>query len=588
RMRAGLPSDTVFRIINEETRHAVENPVAKVLRDGEAIALANHTALVGRDGRETPVEDSAAPIRAGGGPVSGTVLVFRDVTESRRALEARLRLAAIVESSDDAILGLDLDGRVASWNRGAERLYGWTAEEMIGRTLSVLMPPGLGDESPAILGRIARGERIENLETRRVRKDGGLAEVSLTVSPIRDADGKVVGASKTARDITARKQAEEALREEDRRKTEFLAVLAHELRNPLAPLRHGLEVLRRAAADPEEADRTRAAMERQVKHLVRLVDDLLDVSRINRGKIVLRKERVGLASVVEQALGVCGQGVREDRRLAVSLPETPAWLDADATRLSQALCNLLGNAVKYGGPGGRIWLEASTEGGEAVLRVRDEGAGIPPEMLSKVFDLFAQVDRTLERSQGGLGVGLALVKRLVELHGGTVEARSEGFGKGSEFIVRLPLAPAPSATQGGEAVEGSGPLGRHRVLVVDDNADASTALASLLTLLGQEARVARDGQEGVESAESFRPDLVLMDIGMPKLDGFDACRRIREQPWGKGIRIVALTGWGQEEDRRRSREAGFDLHLTKPVEPADLERLLASLERRTDGSSWNP
>ncbi len=570
---AGQPLERVFPIINEYTRQPVENPVRQVIRDKEVVQLANHTSLVARDGREIPVEDTAAPIRGADGDVGGAVLVFRDVTESRRAIEARLHLAAIVESSDDAIIGQDLEGTITSWNRGAERLYGYTAGEAVGRSLSLLVPPDHPNEVPSILERIRRGENIEHFETVRVRKDGGNVDVSLTISPIRNSEGKVTGASKIARDITARK-------EEDRRKNEFLALLAHELRNPLAPIRNGLQVLRLASSDPKAAEQARGMMERQLQHLVRLVDDLLDVSRVSRGKLQLRKERITLSAVVDHALEVCGALVKErEHELTVSLPPEPVYLDADKTRLAQAVCNLLSNAVKYSDPGSPIRLNAAREGDEAVIAVRDFGVGIPPQMLPRVFDLFWQVDRTLEKSQGGLGVGLTIVKRLVEMHGGTVEARSDGPGTGSEFVIRLPVAhPAAGAgsPDGGDAA--SRPAGRHRVLVVDDHADAAGSLGMMLQLMGHEVRTARDGLEGAETAAAWHPDAILLDIGMPRLNGYDACRRIREQPGGKDAFIVALTGWGQEEDKRRSQQAGFDGHLVKPVEPAALEKLLAGLK----------
>jgi PAS domain S-box-containing protein len=570
---AGRPLEQVFRIINEKTRQPVENPVGRVLRGNTVVGLGNHTCLVARGGREVPIEDSAAPIRDRGGAVGGAVLVFRDVTEARRAIEDRLQLAAIVESSDDAIIGHTLDGLITSWNRGAQRLYGYAAEEVVGKPLSVLIPPGHPDEMPEIMARIGRGEFIEHFETQRVRKDGSRLEVSLTISPVRNAEGRIVGGSKIARDITARK-------EEDRRKNEFLALLAHELRNPLAPLRNGLQVMRLAGDNREAVARARTLMERQLHHMVRLIDDLLDVSRISRGKLVLRKERISAANVVAHALEVCGPAVEEaEHDLTVTLPDEPLYMDADKTRLAQALCNLLNNAVKYSEPGSRIGLTVRREGGEAVFRVKDSGAGIPPEMLSRVFELFTQVDRTLEKSQGGLGVGLTIVKRLVEMHGGTVEAHSEGHGKGSEFVIRLPAArePAPPRPPGGADPQGR-PGEQYRVLVADDNVDAADSLGMMLRLMGHEVRTAHNGEEAVQTAEAFHPDVILLDIGMPKLNGYDACRAIRERPWGKGVVLVALTGWGQEEDKRRSKEAGFDRHLVKPVEPASVEKLLTELK----------
>jgi signal transduction histidine kinase/ActR/RegA family two-component response regulator len=423
--------------------------------------------------------------------------------------------------------------------------------------------------------RIRRGEYIERFETQRVRKDGSRVEVSLTISPVRSAEGKIIGASKVARDITARK-------EEDRLKTEFLALLAHELRNPLAPLRNGLQVLRLAGGDRTAAEQARAMMERQLHHLVRLVDDLLDVSRISRGKLQLRKERISLAAVVNHTLEVCGPLVKEKgHQLEVTLPEESVYVDADRTRLAQALCNLLSNAAKYSDPGSRIEFTAERQGDEVVLRVKDTGVGIPPHMLPRVFDLFWQVDRSLEKAQGGLGVGLTIVKRLVELHGGRVEARSEGYGMGSEFLIRLPVALSVAHEPPEAGDEPPRQAARHRVLVVDDNRDAALSLAMMLKIMGHDTQTAHDGLEALDVAAAFRPDVILLDIGMPRLNGYDAARRLRKEPWGKHVVLVAVTGWGQEEDRRHSREAGFNLHLIKPVEPAALEKLLAGLKSET-------
>ena len=568
---AGKRLQDVFRIINEDSRQTVENPIETVFREKRIVGLANHTALVARDGREIPIEDSAAPIAAQGGKISGAILVFRDVTEQRRSMEARNRLAAIVESSDDAIIGNGLDGIITSWNRGAQRLYGYTADEIVGKPLSLLVPPDHPDEVPTMMEQVGHGEYIEHFETVRVRKDGTHLDVSLSISPIRDSEGKIIGASKIARDITARKQ-------EDRRKNEFLALLAHELRNPLAPLRNGLQIMRLSSDDRDAVQTARNMMERQLEHLVRLVDDLLDVSRISRGKLELRKERLSLASVVENALEVCGALAREhDQELTVALPDEPLYVDADKTRLVQALCNLLSNSVKYSERGGQIWLSVEREDDQAVIRVKDNGIGIPPENLPTIFELFTQVDRSLEKSQGGLGVGLTIVKRLVEMHGGSVQAHSEGAGQGSEFIVRLPIAMTVVNEQRRiDEPETLSKPPRRRVLVVDDNADAASSLAMILKLTGNEVRTAHDGVEAVQAADEYRPDVILLDIGMPRMNGYDACRHIREKAWGRQPFIVALTGWGQEDDKQRSREAGFDSHLVKPVEPAALQKLLSS------------
>jgi PAS domain S-box-containing protein len=567
---AGKPLDEVFHIINEETREPVASPVDKVLRERTIVTLANRTVLVGKGGREVPIEDSAAPIRTASDQVDGVVLVFRDVSAARRAMEDRNYLASIVESSDDAIIGQTLDGRIASWNRGAERLYGYAAEDILGHRLTELVPPELPNEIPTIIDRLARGETIEHFETQRLRKDGRRVDVSLTISPVRNADGKVIGASKIARDITARK-------EEERRKDEFLALLAHELRNPLAPIRNALQIVRLATEDRRAVGESVTMMERQLEHLVRLVDDLLDVSRISQGKLHLRKEPARLDDVVRHALHICGALAGQTaHEFAVSVPDEPINIIADKTRVAQAICNLLSNAVKYSEPGSRVQLTVRQENDEAVISVKDSGVGIPPEMLPRVFDLFWQADQTLEKSQGGLGVGLAIVKQMIEMHGGTVEAHSEGAGKGSEFIIRLPVAPAPADDRRDRTPEfHARPGERCRVLVADDNDDSVRALARIIKLKGHEVRTAHDGQEAVEAADLFHPNLVLLDLGMPRLNGYDAARRIREQPWGKKAVLVAVTGWDQEDDRERSKKAGLDFHIVKPLEPAVLDRLLA-------------
>jgi PAS domain S-box-containing protein len=556
------------------------------------VGLANHTVLLARDGTERPIDDSAAPMRDESGNPIGAILVFRDVTERKRAEADRARLAAIVESSDDAIVSKSLEGIIRTWNAGAERLFGWTAAEAVGRSITLIIPPERHDEETAILNRLRRGERIEHFETVRVAKDGRHLNISLTVSPIRDDAGHIIGASKIARDVTERKRIESErnrlyaeLREEDRRKGEFIALLAHELRNPLAPIRNGLQVMRLAGGSPDAVAQARDIMERQLGHMVRIINDLLDVSRISRNKMELHRARVLLADVVSSALETTQPLIEEaGHQLAVSLPPEPVFLDADLTRLAQVLGNLLSNSAKYTSRGGKVWLTAQRRGGEVVVWVRDTGIGIPADDLPRVFDMFSQVDRSIERTAGGLGIGLALVKGLVEMHGGTVRAESEGAGKGSTFTVRLPLPGNPARAAAG-APAGDTPRAarpQRRVLVVDDKRDSAESMAELLRLLGDEVATAHDGLRAVEVAESFRPEVILMDIGMPRLNGYEATRRIREQPWGKGITIIAVTGWGQEVDRRQSREAGCNGHLVKPVGLADLEGLLATLKGRAE------
>lgn len=882
----GQRLEDVFRIVNEQTRLPVENPVYQALREGVVVGLANHTLLIAKDGLERAIDDSAAPIRSGEGRIIGVVLVFRDITERRKQEIDRSRLAALVRSSDDAIYSKTPGGILTSWNQSAERLYHYTAEEIIGQPVSVLVPEDRSAELSDIMRRVHRGELTDHFETVRRRKDGSLVNVLVSVSPIRDEAGTIIGASSIARDITERKRtavelqrlnrdlerrvdefqtlldvipigiavadspgcdhiwrnpslnrmlqlepgagsgrligqpggcefyregrelapdelpievaartgeevrdvdlelrcpdgsvvralgygaplfdetgavrgsiaafadvtdrlkaentirsllrisarlnstldvdelleylvldaihlvgaesgvsglltaqgmtarryfrkgetlpleycwapmhglpgwlivhrapyltnnaardpqsvpeldarfgvrsalstpilnaegellgffeihnkteggftawdrerliavsqaaavaiqnaiayrklqrAEETLREADRRKDEFLATLSHELRNPLAPLSNAVQVLRLAGDDPGTRESARRIMERQLEQLVRLVDDLLDLSRVTRGKMELRKERIDLIAAVNSAIETSRPLVEaRDHTLAVSLPPGPVYLEADLIRLAQVFANLLSNACKYTERGGRIRLLVERDGNDAVVKVGDNGIGIPAHALPWIFDIFTQFDQSFERSQGGLGIGLSLVRRLVEMHGGTVEAHSDGPGQGSEFVVRLPLCVEQPAGLVTEEADGRIPAPRRRILVVEDNLDSAETLREVLALLGHEVLTAYDGLEAVTSAETFRPDLVLLDIGLPKLNGYDAARRIRKQPWGKGMVLVATTGWGQEDDRKRARDAGFDIHLTKPVRIESVQALLARMD----------
>jgi PAS domain S-box-containing protein len=711
---SGKPLDAVFRIVHEETRRPADNPAEKALREGTVVGLANHTVLIRKDGSECHIDDSAAPIRDAYGDVSGCVLVFRDVTERRRVertqadqLTAARLLASIIEFSDDGIVSKSLDGTIRSWNAGAERIFGYPAREVIGRHISLIIPPERIAEEDAILANLSAGKLIDHFETERVRADGRRIMVSLTISPIKDEHGHVVGASKIVRDITRQREAEadrakfvtlvenstdfiamcdlqgrpffvnraglelvglrdmEAARntpvasfffpedqprvvneflpmvlregrgeleirfrhfttgearwmaykvvtlpdasgrpvafatvsqdvterrkltddlrrlaadlsEADRRKNQFLAMLAHELRNPLAPISNAARALRTGVRDGQSVEAASALLERQVSQMSRLVDDLLDMSRITQGKIELRKERVTLAPVIEQAVemvrGFCDT---MNHQLTVTLPSAPVQLSADPARLAQVVGNLLNNACKFTNKGGRISLTATEEGDEIVIRVRDNGIGIAAEELPRLFDLFSQVESSLDRSREGLGIGLTLVRSLVELHGGTVSVHSDGLDRGTEFTVRLPHGhheltpdqPAPVKVL---------QRGKRRVLIVDDSEDGALSLAMLLEIEGHEPHVVHDGFSALEAAERLRPDVVFLDIGLPGLNGYEVCRRMRRAPGGKDLMIVALTGFGQAEDRQRSHEAGFDAHLVKPAGHADLVALLSS------------
>jgi len=711
---AGRELKDVFRIVNEITREATESPVDQVLRSGKVVGLANHTLLISKDGAETPIDDSAAPIRSGDGPVAGVVLVFRDVTVQRQADFVRTRLAAIVEFSGDAIVTKDLNGVVQTWNRAAERMFGYRPEEIVGKPITTIIPPERLNEEVEILSDLRSGRPHQRLETVRVTKDGRLIHVSVSVSPLKDADGRVVGASKiihdvseivasrealarerellattlksigdgvvvtdaesrvtflnpeaerltgwtqseaegvplpmvfrivsedtrqevdnpveTAlrsgsvvglanhtlliskdgsetpiddsaapilrsdgqifgvvlvfRDFTERRQTErmvrasqDALRQESRRKDEFLAILSHELRNPLAPVRLAVAVLNKIGPPDPELQKLRDIIDRQTLQLTRLLDDLLDVSRISSGKISLRRERLNIGDAVSNAV----ESVRplmqsRGHTLIVESDAAPVYVDGDLTRLSQVFTNLLSNAAKYSNRGDRITISFNQTDSNAVVRVIDHGIGLTSEQMSRIFEMFAQVDGSLERGEGGLGLGLALARTLVEMHGGQIEVRSEGLGQGSEFTVRIPAQTERSrnsATDKSAAV----PQPHRRILVADDNVDSAETLASLLRSAGHEVRTAHEGLSAVETWSAFRPELAILDIGMPKLNGYDVAREIRSREDGHTV-LIAVTGWGQEEDKRRAREAGFDHHLTKPVDPPVIARILAQL-----------
>ena len=502
--------------------------------------------------------------------------------------EAKQTLEAMVAAAPVPIVVIDPDTTVRLWNKAAEKVFGWRAEEVLGQRIPII-PEAKTGECHAALDAMARGESIGPMLTQRQRKDGALVDVELSAAPLHGSTGAPGRMVALLQDVSERLGAqaalaasEERLRESNQRKDEFLATLAHELRNPLAPIRTSLHVMA-LAGDTYATDQARATIDRQLAQMVRLIDDLLDVSRITSGKIELRREIVELADVIQSAVETSRPVIDErGHQLVVRMPSESLVVDADLTRLAQVFGNLLRNAAKYTERGGRIELSAERHGSQVVVHVRDQGIGIAPEMLPRIFELFIQAGRTPDGAhEGGIGIGLTLVKRLTELHGGTVVARSEGLGHGSEFEVRLPLsrrtvAPPPPRREA--------PLGgsiRRKILVVDDSDDAAASLSTLLELMGNETRIAHDGVEAVAVAAEFHPDVVLLDLGMPRMSGYEACRRMREAPGGTKMTVIAVTGWGQQEDRARTREAGFDHHMVKPVDPRALAELLDGLETRT-------
>jgi PAS domain S-box-containing protein len=536
------------------------------------------------------------PARDANGCVVGYVVAITDVTDRKRVAEAHDLLAAIVESSDDAIVSMTPDGHVTLWNAGATRLFGYSADEMIGRTASRL---SLSQERDAILDKINRGETVRQHETVWLTKYGRHLDISLSAAGMRDDSGRIVGITQVVRDISqakkneaAIKRSQDALREADRRKDEFLALLAHELRNPLAPLVNSLELLRPVAAANPTLHRIRAMMERQLKQLARLVDDLLDVSRISRGRFELQRAPLSLRLAVETAVEACQSHIAtRGHDLSVSIPSEPLFVLGDFARLTQVFANLLSNSAKYTDPGGRVEVTLRRSGTDAVVTVKDTGIGIPRDSLNSVFDMFSQVQVHKEHAGGGLGIGLALVRSLVEMHQGRVEAQSEGPGRGSLFTVRLPLLQGSDS-----AARGPGTHEPHRVteqavrriLIADDNTDAAESLAAILRSQGHEAYIAANGLQAIELAGLYRPEVIFMDLGMPQLDGVQATRHIRAQPWGKSVLVVALTGWGQQEDRRRSRDAGMDMHLVKPIELEEIANVLARASDPSDQHQPTP
>jgi PAS domain S-box-containing protein len=524
-------------------------------------------------------------IPVGDGSPRGFIHITRDLTGQRTQLmalrESEERFRLLVEGVQEyAIFMLDPEGKVTSWNRGAEMIKGYAASEIIGSHFSRFYPQeAILQGKPAWeLETATRYGSVEE-EGWRVRKDGSRFWANVVITALRDKEGDLRGFAKVTRDMTERRRVEQ-LEQADRQKDEFLALLAHELRNPLAPIRTALEVLRRRDVSAPALDQAGLLAERQLRNMARLLDDLLDVSRIREGRIELRKEPLNVSTLLRAAADAARPLMDERRHdFVVDDPANDIWVEGDGVRLEQVLGNLLNNAAKYTEPGGEIRLSANSNDGNVFIRVQDTGIGIEPLMVSRVFDLFVQAERRTELSAGGVGVGLSLARKLVELHGGRVEAFSAGAGRGAEFIVRLPTtAPPPAAEEKLVASAVAATAHGLRVLLVDDNVDSADGLGLLLELQGHEIRVAYDGPTALETARQFRPHVALLDIGMPSMDGYELGRRLHATPETKDVLLVAMTGWGQDEDHRKSREAGFAHHLVKPFEPAVLEKVLAGVK----------
>jgi PAS domain S-box-containing protein len=522
-------------------------------------------------------------------PGGGAAAVAQDITARKQAEEERRRSASelarqfrlfdtALAALQDFVYVLDAQGRFVYANKALLEFWGASDQGAIGRSMRELgYPADVEAELLRDVTTVMETNLPATSETRYTSPSGVSAIFENFLAPVPGAGADPPLVAGSSRDVTQRRRTEAELREADRRKDQFLATLAHELRNPLAPVRNAVQILKAKGSEDPQARWSRDVIDRQVQHMARLLDDLLDVSRISRDNLRLRRERCELGAIIDSALETSQPLIEAGgQKLEVLLRREPLHLDADPVRLAQVFANLLNNAAKYTPPGGHVTLRAERAGRDVVVSVTDDGIGIGAEMMPRLFEMFSQGVHGPEQTAGGLGIGLSLVKGLVELHGGTVEASSDGPGAGSEFVVRLPLAEAEAAE--GPAIEGrDDAVPRRRVLVVDDLADSADSLAMLLRVMGHEAHTAYDGATALRTAAKLLPDVVLLDLGMPNLNGYDTCRALRDQPWGRAIRVVALTGWGQDEDRRRTAEAGFDHHLVKPVEPSALMSVLASL-----------
>lgn len=545
------------------------------------------------DGSERIVDLILLPVKDQAGKVIFLVPTGTDITDRVRAeitvRETQSRLKSTLAAGEIGTWEFDLVNDVVWADANLARMFGVDPCEAAAGSpraafMKAIYPADLERVKQDVQQAVEVGESFGS-EYRIVGADQSIRWVIARGRIERGEDGQALRLPGVLVDITERKQLEQELRqlaaslsEADERKNEFLATLAHELRNPLAPLRNGLEIMRLAGEDWAKHDRARKMMERQLTQLVRLVDDLLDVSRISRGKLELRTEPLDLRTVLDSAIETSGSLIDEmGHELSVNMPAGPVRVMADLTRLAQVFSNLLNNAAKYSPRNSHIRLLVEASDSEVIVRVQDDGIGIAADQLPRIFDLFSQIDNALKQSQGGLGIGLSLVKRFVEMHGGTIEGKSCGHGQGTEFIVRLPKLTGSPEMPFHSPAEPVTVRSTLRILVVDDNHDSADTLAMFLKIMGNQAHTAYDGEEAVAMAAEIAPDVILLDIGLPKLNGHEVCMRVRQQPGGKEILIIAQTGWGQEEDRQKSRESGFDHHLVKPVDPATLLKLLADL-----------
>jgi PAS domain S-box-containing protein len=578
----GKPLDLIFQIFHEETRAPVDNPISRVLRDGKIVGLANHTVLVAKDRTERPIDDSAAPIQSKDGEIMGAVLVFRDISDKRNAerevRDAGEQARTILESITDAFYALDGDWRFTYVNRQAEKLLDRTKEELLGNVIWNVYPGFVGSEFERAFKKAAH-DRVACSVTSYYPDHARWYQVHTFPA--------TSGVSVYFRDVTEQKDAEKertallaAAQAANRAKDEFMAILGHELRNPLSPILTALHLLRlRGVA---EGERERAVIERQVQHLVRLIDDLLDVSRIAGGKIELKHQRIEAAEIIARAVETASPLLEQKQHeLVVDVPRSGLAVNGDPTRLAQVISNLVINAAKYTDARGRVRIEAARHGTDVAIAVTDNGRGIAPELLPKVFEMFVQEHQESDRSQGGLGLGLAIVRNIVVLHRGTATADSAGLGHGSTFTVRLPacldaqtavVEAAASSSSEVPYSEAAARGERGRVLVVDDNVDSAELMTMVLRMAGYNVQMAYDGPAALRSLEAFVPDVALLDIGLPSMSGYELAGHLRKQL--PRVHLIAVTGYGQEADRVRARAAGFDAHLVKPVDLVLLEQMM--------------
>ena len=607
----GRPLAEVFHIVNEQTRQQTDNPALRAIKEGIIFGLANHTVLIAKGGTERPIDDSGAPIKDAQGKALGAVLIFRDITVRRRVEKEHALLANIVESSEDVIISKNLDGIIESWNAAAERLFEYTANEALGQPITIIIPPDRIEEEQLILARLSRGERVEHFETVRQAKSGRAVDISLTVSPIRDASGRIIGASKIARDITEQKQAEEerarllaserAVREQavaaNRAKDEFLAMVSHELRSPLHSVLGWVQMLRTGKFDQAETARALETIERSTKTQAQLIEELLDISRVITGKFTLNVRPLELTQVVEATLDSIRPAVEAKAiQLRVQLAARNSEISGDPARLQQIVWNLLSNAVKFTPNRGRIEVKVERLDSYLQLTVSDSGLGISPEFLPFVFDRFSQANTGSDRKYGGLGLGLAIVRHLVELHGGAVRAESPGEGQGATFTVMMPVRatretsseskrPAPS-DEAMDALTEAITLDGLQIMIVDDVAESRELLQTILAQRGAEVKTCASAAEALAAIAQWRPAVLVSDIGMPEEDGYALIRKLRALPAARGgnIPAVALTGYARSEDRARALAAGFQTHIPKPIEAVELIMVIASLTGRIQGS----